>query len=110
MSTIYLKRDNKIKLRLQADGMTVPPGQVSKVVFFIPGDLTTDGEDIILDSALNNEVALRDSKTVVEITAGFLDLKRGSGTCYLTIYDVAHPNGLAWDTVQLVISDWQPAA
>jgi hypothetical protein len=108
MTTVYIDRDNKVVLRLEVDGIPVASGIVTKVVFWIPGDVTVDGNAITLDSSVDPAITLTDSNTVVELDLGGLDLKRGSAKCYLTAYDAINTDGIAWDTIIISFDTWKP--
>lgn len=108
MTTVYIDRDNKVTLRLEVDGSTVSSGTVTKVVFWIPGTVTIDGNPITLDSSVNPQIAILESGTIVQLDLGGLDLKRGSAKCYLTVYDAINTDGIAWDTITLKFLNWKP--
>lgn len=108
MSTVYLDRDNKIRLKLEADGSVVGEDRVTRAQFWFPAGATDDDNEKLLDTQSDSEITLTNNATVVEVSAGQLGLKNGRYQCYLTIFDVSNPNGLAWDKVVVRVTQWQP--
>jgi hypothetical protein len=108
MSVIYLGRDNRIVWELRADGQTVTPGSVTRAVLWLPATASTESEAIVMDSQTDPDIELTDSATRVQISAGDRPLKPGTHQAYLTVYDAANPDGLAWSTDMIKVIGWRP--
>lgn len=109
MSTIYLERDNKLRYRLEADGSTVPDNSVTRAKFALPGIASPGGAVEVFDTDdPGGEATLTDSSTVLQIDAGERNLNTGTYTAYITVYDSASPDGLAWASVPVTIKEWLP--
>ena len=99
MSVIYLGRDNAIEWALMADGQPVTAGSVQRVVLWLPAAASVDAVEVTLDSLSDSDITLIESATKVRIEAGERALKPGAYTGYLTVYDSATPDGLAWGSM-----------
>ena len=95
LETVFVGRDNVIARELLQDGEPPVPG-INRVVAHI-GDVT-------LDTDTDPEISYSDN--VVTIRLGGKTLRYGLNICRLTVYDVAHPNGLAWDEFPVLLLDW----
>lgn len=112
MSTVYINRDNKLIWELKQDGSTVPENAITDAILYIPEKLTTKSDGIYLGTEEDASDDVYEGLTLIEnatkIEAHFTSapLKSGSETCFLTLYDDDHPNGIAWDDIRLNIKDW----
>ena len=106
MAELVIGRDNTVVMRLEQDGQTVAPGAVTRVKLWIPAG--TDGGPVVFDSATDPDIELIDSATRVSITGLERDLKPGSYTGYLTVFDAANTNGLAWARPRVRVLSWRP--
>lgn len=107
MSTIYLERDNKLRYRLEANGETVTANSVTRAKFTLPAHASTAGTVEVFDTN-DSDASLTDNATVLQVDAGERDLQVGTYTGYITVYDSANPDGLAWATVQVEVKTWLP--
>lgn len=107
MLTIYPNKDNKIELQLLVDGVVVDADTVTKAVLWFPAEATTTGTELSIDTDNDSEITLNADATEVSITTGNLPLNIGCFKCYLTIYDVANQDGIAWSTLKIKIKEWQ---
>ena len=55
--------------------------------------------EVTLDSSTDSDITLIESATKVRIEAGDRALNPGSYVGYLTVYDAATPDGLAWGSM-----------
>lgn len=109
MSKVFLDRDNVIRYRLQKDGSTITPNSVTRAQLFFSGRVTVSGDDILLDTdEAGNALTLNADATEIEIRAGQQALTPGRTQCFLTLYDAANPNGIAWAEIPITITQWQP--
>ena len=99
MSTVYLGRDNAIEWALMVDGQPVTDGAVQRVVLWLPAAASVDAVEVTLDSLADSDITLIESATKVRIEAGERALKPGAYTGYLTVYDSANPDGIAWGSM-----------
>ena len=99
MSVIYLGRDNAIEWALMADGQPVTAGSITRVVLWLPAAASVDAVEVKLDSLSDSDITLIESATKVRIEAGERALKPGAYTGYLTVYDSANPDGIAWGSM-----------
>lgn len=104
-ATVFLDRDNKITLKLLQDGAPITEDLVTKAVLWVPGTAFSSGLPQVVDSDGPN-ITLTDGATKVTLELGSLDVKQGAHSCYLTVYDAAHPNGIAWDRISLRVRNW----
>jgi len=103
MSVIYLGRDNAIEWALLADGKAVAPDAVTRVVLWLPAAASVDAVEVKLDSLSDSDITLIESATKVRIEAGDRALNPGAYAGYLTVYDAANPDGLAWGNMPIHI-------
>ena len=101
MSTVYLGRDNAIEWALMVDGQPVTDGAVQRVVLWLPAAASVDAVEVTLDSLSDSDITLIESATRVRIEAGDRALKPGVYAGYLTVYDAASPDGLAWGNMPI---------
>ena len=96
MNVIYLGRDNAIEWELLVDGKTVTLSSVTRVVVWLPPSASEDGTPVVFDTNSDSDITLTASSTRVRIEGGERLLNTGSYPSYLTVYDAANPDGLAW--------------
>ena len=103
MTTIYLNRDNKIRLRLQYDdGSTVEQNTITRAVL----RLTGGPDDIVFDTQGDVDATLTDSATVLQVAGGSRSIPARNYTGLLTLYDADSQNGLAWDRISVKAKPW----
>ncbi len=105
--TVFLNRDNAIKLGLTADGTPVNAASFTRVVAKLASD---DGTVYTFDSQSDTNAFDWTSETaqVVDTVTGILVIKLQDATVPppegddyildLIIYDAANSNGIHWDT------------
>ena len=111
MSVIYLGRDNVIRYQILADGSPVLPDAVTRAKFRLPPAASETGDEVVFDTDdADGSATLQENGTVLQIKAGNRDLKpaRQPYLAHITVYDNSHPDGLAWDTVRIKVTAWQP--
>jgi hypothetical protein len=106
MATVYLGRDNRIRLQLMQDGAVVSPNIVTRAALHVPGDAFATGVGVTYDTD-GPMLGLSDSNTVVVAQLGAAPIKPGKYTCYLTIYDMDSVGGLAWSEVEVSVKWWE---
>jgi hypothetical protein len=99
LETVYLGRDNAIVRQLLQDGAP-PAAGITKVQARIGS--------VCLDTDTDADITHTDG--VVTLVLGKQSLPRGLSTCALTVYDGAHPDGLAWDSFYVYVRDWAVCA
>lgn len=109
MATIYLERDNTITLALTQDGSAPTANVITKAAIWFPGSAFSDDAPRVFDTD-GAFVELTDNATKVALNLGAAPITSGQFFCYLTIYDSANPNGIAWDSFMLVARDWPATA
>lgn len=105
--TIYLNRDNAIKLGLTVDGVPFDASTLTRVVVKLTDD---DGNITTIDSSTDPSAFDYTSETaqVSDTTTGILVLKlqdaaspptvRDDYTLDLVLYDAFNANGINWDS------------
>ena len=91
--------ENAIEWALLADGQPVTAGSVQRVVLWLPAAASANAVEVTLDSSTDSDITLIESATKVRIEAGDRALNPGSYAGYLTVYDAATPDGLAWGSM-----------
>ena len=104
-STVYLDRDNAIRLELLQDDATVSAGAITKAALRVPGNAFADGVAVTYDTT-GPYMSLADDATVVVLELGDAPIQPGFYVCLLTIYDPSKPDGLAWSEVNIQARKW----
>jgi hypothetical protein len=101
VSSFYLGRANRYRYQLKQDGEVVQVNAVTRAQFKVgPVCLDTD--------VPGDEITLTDNATVVEVQPGLADdLEEGMFEGMLTIYDVDHPEGIAWARFPVYVYGWE---
>lgn len=107
-TTVYLGRDNTITLTLAHGGVAFKPDTITKVALWVPGTAFANGLPRLFDAA--PEVTLIDNATKVRLALSNTGMQVGAYYCYLTVYDIAHPNGVAWDALTINSVVWPVSA
>ena len=99
-STVFLGRDNRIRLQLQQDGQTVQEGAVQRAVL----KLLNSG--VVFDTDSDNDITIESNGTEVVVQGGTREIPPKIYAGLLTVYDQPNPNGIAWAEVTLRVRDW----
>lgn len=105
MATVYLDRDNPIRLQLLQDEVVVTANAVTKAALHVPGQAFADGVGVTYDTT-GPYLTLEENSTVLAIELGDAPIKPGFYVCLLTLYDATSPDGLAWDEVKIQAREW----
>lgn len=104
---IYLNRDNEVRFRLKQNGRDVTENSVTKVTLWLPSSASSlTDEPLVFDSEVDDELSLEDDRRVVVIRLGHADVNDGSFLGFITVYDLEHPNGIAWAKETIRIKTW----
>lgn len=102
---VFKERDNVLRLQLMQDGVVVATNAVTRAVLRLrnPG-----GTDTVLDTDdVGDDLTLTDNATVVQIGAdGLSGVSDGAYSTWLTIYDSANTDGIAWASPEIEVVQW----
>jgi len=103
---VYVGRDNRTRLELRQEGELVVANAVTRAQFkFGTWCLDTDGA--LASPPAPAPIELVADATAVEMQLGLVtDLTPGTYRGRLTVYDLNHPNGIAWSTVEVIVGTW----
>lgn len=104
-ATVYLDRDNPIRLQLLQDKSVVAANAVTKAALHVPAQAFADGVAVTYDTT-GPYLTLEESSTVLVIELGGAPIKPGFYVCLLTLYDATSPDGLAWEEVTVRFREW----
>ena len=93
MEIIYLGHDNKVDLRLDADGAGVDLSPVTRITASFDDSLVSS------TSPSSGEITWAQEGYVsgeIRIDAGAHDLSQGLYNVYIVVYDSVNVNGLVW--------------
>lgn len=97
MSTVYLGRDNPLRLELEQDGAHVEAGAVTRAVLYMM-------RGPVFDTQTDDDIEIDGDEIVVR--AGMRDITPRIYTALLTVFDEANPNGVAWAELSVRVRDW----
>jgi len=96
----YVNRSNRTRLELRQDGALVAANAVTRAQFRF-GTWCLDTND------LADPIELVADATAVEMQLGLVDgITPGTYRGKLTVYDLNHPNGIAWSEVVVEATAW----
>lgn len=103
---VYKSRDNVLRLQLIQDGAVVTTDAVIRAVLRLRNP---SGTDIILDTNdAGDDLTLTDNATVVQVGAdGLSSTEAGAYESWLTIYDSANLDGIAWASPTIEVVEWK---
>lgn len=104
LPTVYNSRDNLITWRLEREGRLIEADVVTAAALHIAP--ASGGQTVCLDTRDDQELELVDQSRRVQARLGHLGLTPGGYRVSLTVYDVRHPEGIAWDTDVIRVVDW----
>ena len=104
LPTVYNGVDNVVSWRIEREGRLVEADAITAAVLHI--ESASGGQGICLDTREDDELELADRARRVEARLGHMGLAPGGYQVSLTVFDVSHPKGKAWDTDVIRVVDW----
>jgi hypothetical protein len=97
---VYVGRDNRTRLELRQEGELVVANAVTRAQFKF-------GTWCLDTSEAGDPIELMNNAQAVEMQLGLVTgLTPGTYRGKLTVYDLNHPNGIAWAEVSVLAQKW----
>lgn len=107
MSTVYLGRDNDVKMQLTIDASVVPDNSITSAELYVPSIAFSDGLAVTY-STDDAQLSFEANNTVLKVELGHVaTILPGRYTCKLTLFDGVDVEGLAWTEELITFKDWR---